>query len=132
MRQSKGEALCPRCGGANLTYKNVFDYYKCNDCGVTFITPVYSYGQQERPGLDSAKEVASKIFGEARLEEPESGTKKPETRIKEPEVRPGRVRKANSQTWIIVLLLIIILILILVIVWMSNGNQITDLFSGLL
>jgi len=126
MRQSRGEPLCPRCGASNLTYKNVFDYYKCNECGVTFITPVFSYGEVESGGLDSAKDVASKIFGEARLDEPEKETIEPEP----PPIRERRKRKANGQTWLIILLLIIILILVFIIVWQSNGNQISDLFSG--
>ncbi len=128
MRQSKGEPLCPRCGASNLTYKNVFDYYKCNDCGVTFITPVFSYGEVEIGGLDSAKDVASKIFGEA-------GKDKPEEEIVETEPFPvrGERRKRNvsGQTWLILFLLIVILILIFVIVWQSAGNRITDLFGGL-
>ncbi len=42
---ARGEALCPSCGSANLTYKEVFDYYRCNACDTTFVTPVYSYGE---------------------------------------------------------------------------------------
>lgn len=41
----RGEALCPSCGSANLTYKEVFDYFRCNACDTTFVTPVYSYGE---------------------------------------------------------------------------------------
>lgn len=128
MRQSRGEPLCPRCGATNLTYKNVFDYYKCNDCGVTFITPVFSYGEVESGGLNSAKDVASKIFGEARLEEPEKEIVEPEP----PPTRERRERRGNSQTWLIILLLVVIVMLTAIIVWQSAGNQITDLFGGLL
>ena len=42
---SRGEALCPSCGSSNLTYKEVFDYFRCNACDTTFVTPVYSYGE---------------------------------------------------------------------------------------
>ena len=128
MRQSRGEPLCPRCGASNLTYKNVFDYYKCNECGVTFITPVFSYGEVEIGGLDSAKDVASKIFGETGLKEPEKEVIEPEPRP----VRERRKRKVSSQTWLIIFLLVIILILVYIVVWQSAGNQITDLFGGLL
>ncbi|HEY93437.1 MAG TPA: hypothetical protein G4O15_00670 [Dehalococcoidia bacterium] len=42
---ARGEAMCPSCGSANLTYKEVFDYFRCNACDTTFVTPVYSYGE---------------------------------------------------------------------------------------
>ncbi|MBN2238740.1 MAG: hypothetical protein JW712_03120 [Dehalococcoidales bacterium] len=65
---SRGEATCPSCGSPNLTYKKVFDYFKCNDCETTFITPVYSYG-----------EVFRKELG--------TNPPKPEPRIVQPPVR---------------------------------------------
>jgi hypothetical protein len=42
---ARGDALCPSCGSSNLTYKEVFDYFRCNACDTTFVTPVYSYGE---------------------------------------------------------------------------------------
>ena len=42
---ARGEAMCPSCGSANLTYKETFDYFRCNACDTTFVTPVYSYGE---------------------------------------------------------------------------------------
>jgi len=42
---TRGEATCPSCGSLELVYKKAFDYYKCNTCSTTFITPVYTYGE---------------------------------------------------------------------------------------
>ncbi len=42
---ARGAAMCPSCGASNLTYKEVFDYFRCNACDTTFVTPVYSYGE---------------------------------------------------------------------------------------
>lgn len=42
---ARGEPMCPSCGSANLMYKEVFDYFRCNACDTTFVTPVFSYGE---------------------------------------------------------------------------------------
>ena len=42
---ARGEAMCPSCGSTTLVYKEVFDYFRCNSCDTTFVTPVYSYGE---------------------------------------------------------------------------------------
>ncbi|UCD09656.1 MAG: hypothetical protein JSU79_03160 [Dehalococcoidales bacterium] len=42
---ARGEAMCPSCGSVDLAYKEVFDYFRCNACDTTFVTPVYSYGE---------------------------------------------------------------------------------------
>lgn len=95
MSQQRPETLCPRCGSSDLTYKNVFDYFKCNSCKHTFITPKYVYDSGEtqaaeesepasdlRPvnGLEYSKAVARELFGEDRI------TREPQ-KI-EPEVMP--------------------------------------------
>lgn len=124
MRDDRGDAQCPRCGSTNLTYKNVFDYYKCNDCRITFITPVYSYGDERISGLDSAKDVASKIFGQAQ----------PETKESEPE-RPAApvvtARRRSNPSWLTISLVALVVILILVIVWLLFDTEILNFLSGL-
>jgi len=58
---ARGEALCPSCGSPNLTYKKTFDYFRCNDCESTFITPVYSYGDaRSREGTLSPPQAPDK------------------------------------------------------------------------
>ncbi len=71
---SRGEAECPRCGSSDLTYKSVFDYFRCNNCKSTFITPVYSYDKEkekDKAGIESTKDLARQIFGGAQPERQE-------------------------------------------------------------
>lgn len=122
MRDARGDAQCPRCGSTNLTYKNVFDYFKCNDCRITFITPVYSYGDEKISGLDTAKNVASRIFGEPRSEPKEDEPENP--------VAPARrQRRKGSSSWLILLLMLLVVVLILVIVWLLFGTEISGLLG---
>ncbi len=124
MKDDRGEAQCPRCGSNNLTYKNVFDYYKCNDCRITFITPVYSYGYERISGLDSAKDVASKIFGQAQ----------PEIKESEPETPAAPVinkRRRSNPSWLTISLITLVIVLILVIVWLLFDTEISDFLNGL-
>ncbi len=70
---SRGEATCPSCGSVNLTYKKAFDYYKCNNCETTFITPVYSYGETtERPSEKSRPSTVNRPAAAEPRREPES------------------------------------------------------------
>jgi hypothetical protein len=124
MRDDRGEAQCPRCGSSNLTYKNVFDYYKCNDCRITFITPVYSYGDDRVPGLDSAKDVASKIFGQV---QPEIEKSEPET----PAAPVTKARRKSDPSWLTLSLATLVIILILVIVWLLFDTEISNFLNGL-
>jgi hypothetical protein len=106
MSQQKPETLCPRCGSSDLTYKNVFDYFKCNACKHTFITPKYVYDSGEpqagqgssgppvgdlRPinGLEYSKAVSRELFGEDRI------TRAPQ-KI-EPEVMPPIIEQRVTQ-----------------------------------
>jgi len=117
MRDDRGDAQCPRCGSNNLTYKNVFDYYKCNDCRITFITPVYSYGDERISGLDSAKDVASKIFGQAQPETKESEPEKPAPPV-------IKARRKSNLSWLTIWLAALVVILILVIIWLLFYTEI--------
>ena len=83
MSQQIPETLRPRCGSSDLTYKNVFDYFKCNSCKHTFITPKYVYDSGEVlsgeesglpvgelgpiNGLEYSKAVSRELFGEDRI-----------------------------------------------------------------
>lgn len=124
MRDARGDAQCPRCGSTNLTYKNVFDYYKCNDCRITFITPVYSYGDKRVSGLDSAKDVASKIFGQAQSETEETEPEKPAAPV-------IKAKRRSNPSWLTISLVILVVILILVIVWLLFDTEISNFLSGL-
>jgi hypothetical protein len=124
MRDDRGDAQCPRCGSTNLTYKNVFDYYKCNDCRITFITPVYSYGDERISGLDSAKDVASKIFGQAQPETKESEPEKPAAPV-------IKARQRSNPSWLTISLAALVVILILVIVWLLFDTEILNFLSEL-
>ena len=72
---SRGDAICPSCGSPHLTYKNVFDYFKCNDCETTFITPVYTYGETSQKGREN------------RAERPEPESPQPPARQEPPQAR---------------------------------------------
>lgn len=108
MSQQRPETLCPRCGSSDLTYKNVFDYFKCNACKHTFITPKYVYDSGEsqagdesgpaselRPvnGLEYSKAIARELFGEDRI------TREPQ-KI-EPEVMPPIIEPQVIQPQIV-------------------------------
>jgi hypothetical protein len=128
MSDARGEAQCPRCGSTNLTYKNVFDYFKCNDCRITFITPVYSYGENGPAGLDSAKDIASKIFGEAKSKEPEEARNtEPEVIREVPVPRVRRDRKSSTLSWLLFFSTLIILALSGVIIWLLFGDKISGI-----
>ncbi len=64
---TRGEATCPSCGSFDLTYKKAFDYFKCNGCETTFITPVYSYGDSGAKAVEKrpAQQVNRTVKQEA-------------------------------------------------------------------
>ncbi|MFC2038324.1 hypothetical protein ACFLUG_00935 [Chloroflexota bacterium] len=126
MRQPRGEPLCPRCGSADLTYKNVFDYYKCNDCRITFITPVYSYGDINGQGIDSAKDIASKIFGGAQPTVVEEKVEEPKP------AAPARSKPAaGNRPWMAFALIICILIILALTAWIFFSDQLAVFFSDI-
>ena len=141
--QPRGEPLCPRCGSTNLVYKNVFDYYKCNECGITFITPVFNYNSG---GLDTARDIASKIFGEGRSAAPprqtaiEMPVEEPfEEEIPEPvpRRRPARTAEARRrqkgagmQAWLAFALIICVIIIACLVAWIIFGDQLGDILMG--
>ena len=123
---SRGEARCPSCGSSNLVYKSVFEYFKCNKCKSTFITPVYNHAEdKERLGTESTKDLTRKIFAEAQLE-------RQEEKEGESSVNVSRERKPTNTGWVILLLTLVIVIIIAAAVWALFGNQIEDLLGGVL
>jgi hypothetical protein len=128
MSESRGEPLCPRCGSSDLTYKNVFDYYKCNKCDTTFITPVYSYGEDIR-GFESARYLSQQLFDDNRP------AKTPEAREERPAVPVKKTEKKNDKNnvaWLVTLITICILALIAVAVWWLFPGQIKNLMDRLM
>ena len=86
---SRGEAMCPSCGSPHLTYKEVFDYFRCNDCETTFITPVYSYGEtrERMRGIETSQRIGPGFSNESRTMEPPPAREEPLQRQKEPPLR---------------------------------------------
>ena len=153
MRQSGAEALCPRCGSSNLTYKNVFDYFKCNACKHTFITPKYVYGPEKeqarydyeeeraqwetkpagdlkpKDNLETTKALARELFGEAQvIKEPQvTEPQVIEPPRREPSVDVGRKRRTSNLGWLILFIIIVVLVLVGLIAWFFYGDEIRDL-----
>lgn len=152
MRQSGAEALCPRCGSTDLTYKNVFDYFKCNACKHTFITPKYVYGPEKqqvrydyeersqweagpevdsRPvdNLEATKALARELFGEAKvIKEPQ----KVEPQVveqprREPSVDEVRRHRTGNLGWLILFIIVMVIVLAGLIAWFFYGEEIRDL-----
>jgi len=120
-----GEALCPHCGSSNLTYKNVFDYFKCNKCQHTFITPVYSYGQeQESWDIKDISDLTSQIFGESKIERQEGKEIGSSVNVR-------RKRRAGNLGWLIMLIVICILAIIALMLWVFYGDEIQQLLDRL-
>jgi ribosomal protein L37AE/L43A len=46
-KESRGAALCPRCGSPNLSYNKMYKSWRCNRCEQSFPTP--SYGAHGKP-----------------------------------------------------------------------------------
>ena len=152
MRRSSSEALCPRCESSNLTYKNVFDYFKCNDCKHTFITPKYIYGSEKEQArydyeeeraqweakpegdskpvdnLEATKALARELFGEAQvIREPQ--VREPQVREqpkREPSVDVGRKRRVSNLGWLILFIIIVVLVLLGLLAWFFYGEEIMD------
>jgi len=61
----KGEPMCPGCGSSNLTYKTALGYYRCDECEITFVTPVYTYGAAE-----SSETRNRNFYSETQVEQP--------------------------------------------------------------
>ena len=113
--------MCPRCGSSSLTYKNVFDYYKCNQCETTFITPVYSYGDAKW-GYESARNLSRQLFERAR---PEAAERQEAV----PEAYPRKRRRSGSP-WLVAIIIICLLVLVSVVVWSIFGDYIKDFVGG--
>ncbi len=45
--ETRGKALCPRCGSPNLSYNKMYKSWRCNRCERSFPTP--SYGAKGKP-----------------------------------------------------------------------------------
>ena len=46
-KETRGAALCPRCGSSNLSYNKIYKSWRCNRCEQSFPTP--SYGARGKP-----------------------------------------------------------------------------------
>jgi ribosomal protein L37AE/L43A len=46
-KETRGAALCPRCGSPNLSYNKMYKSWRCNRCEQSFPTP--SYGAHGKP-----------------------------------------------------------------------------------
>ncbi len=94
---ARGEAMCPSCGSSNLTYKNVFDYYRCDDCETTFITPVYSYGEAGyKPEGAAPSQPANR---QNVIEAPGRQTPPPPPRRQEPRVQQPQQPQPPPVQW---------------------------------
>jgi len=148
MRQSGAEALCPRCGSTNLTYKNVFDYFKCNACKHTFITPKYVYGHEKeqarydyeeeraqwetkpagdlkpKDNLETTKALARELFGEAQVIREPQVIEPPK---REPSVDLGSKRIIKKKSWLILFIIIMVLVLVGLLAWFFYGEEIRDM-----
>jgi len=125
LQRPEGDALCPHCGSSNLTYKNVFGYYKCNKCLHTFITPVYSYGQkQESWDIKEISNLTRQMFGVSKVERQE------EKEI-EPNVNVKSKRKASGVGWLVTLIIICILAIIVLTLLVFYGDEIQQLIDRL-
>jgi ribosomal protein L37AE/L43A len=150
--RTRGEATCPNCGSTNLTYKDVFDYFRCNDCGTTFITPVYTYEEQaRRPGLESARAIAGELFGTTRAvqqEEQVVQAPRPEPApVKEPplgiirkrqvedrelyKIALGKGQQRGKLGWVYLAIVLAIVALAAFLAWIYFGEQINDALGGL-
>jgi ribosomal protein L37AE/L43A len=45
--ETRGKALCPRCGSPNISYNKMYKSWRCNCCERSFPTP--SYGAKGKP-----------------------------------------------------------------------------------
>jgi hypothetical protein len=82
----KGEPVCPGCGSSNLTYKTAFDYYRCEDCEITFVTPVYNYGK-----TDSSHSGNRDFHSESQVAQPPVRREPATKRREQPTVRREQI-----------------------------------------
>lgn len=155
----RGEALCPSCGSPDLTYKSVFEYFRCNNCETTFITPVYSYGEtrQKAGGLESSQAISNQLFNETRAEPRPVVRQEPVMPVNQPVVRQPvqmestmdvvnrqreedralsfralRMRgQGGSLGWVYLVIVICIIALIALLCWLLFNEQIGSFLNGL-